>query len=304
MNIPDEIKYVVAERLGVADDAFTRLSVCVFPQMLVSSPPYALSRIFRALSIEPQSYSPWNRYDLCVCFEDHTTQVVDVVDYFMRSSKLWIHNESTEEWRLERQQVRRFVNAECRDISKERVGRVFADVFGYPLDVDPRSYEGSIVRKSNSNASHDGRVITGPISEEEYRGDRGEVVYSVHVDNIHGDMINDLRLMWSGHLSPMLYRKERPVASRFKRGAKAAFLEPVSNHISLEETGNVEKFCRAFGLDYGELDCLRDRQTGRLYIVDANKTPCAHFAGMSKEEGFEGACLLATEFAREFLLDL
>jgi hypothetical protein len=32
-------------------------------------------------------------------------------------------------------------------------------------------------------------------------------------------------------------------------------------------------FCQKLGLDYGELDVLRDRIDRQLYIVDANNTP-------------------------------
>ena len=34
------------------------------------------------------------------------------------------------------------INARCRDISKQRVSRVFEDVFGYGLQVDPTTYSG------------------------------------------------------------------------------------------------------------------------------------------------------------------
>ena len=36
--------------------------------------------------------------------------------------------------------------------------------------------------------------------------------------------------------------------------------------------------CREMGLDYGELDVLRDREDGRLYILDVNDTPSGIYA--------------------------
>jgi hypothetical protein len=33
------------------------------------------------------------------------------------------------------------------------------------------------------------------------------------------------------------------------------------------------RFCAAIALDYGELDVLRDNDSGRIYVVDANRTP-------------------------------
>jgi len=39
-----------------------------------------------------------------------------------------------------------------------------------------------------------------------------------------------------------------------------------------EEIEKLGAFARAMGLDWGGLDVLRDRRTGRLYVVDVNKT--------------------------------
>ncbi|MBA3404630.1 MAG: hypothetical protein H0U13_08110 [Gemmatimonadaceae bacterium] len=294
----------MANRLGIREGAFGAVSLCVFPQTVGPVLPYAMWRILDALSIDPAPYDPWKHYDLCVCFEDHTTEVIDVKDYFTRSSMLWINDEITGEWRHERNQVGRFINAGCKDISKQHVGRVFENVFGYPLDVDPRTYPGPIVRKANANASHDGKLIEGPVSEAEYHRDRHEFVYCVHIDNIRDDVATDFRLMWFGHLSPMLHRKERLVSARFSRGARAAFLEPVATHFSASEIDAIGTLCREFGLDYGELDCLRDKGSGRIYVVDINKTPASRLLGMSTKDATEAVVCLATGFAEGFLVGL
>ena len=205
--------------------------------------------------------------------------------------------------RIEQNQIERFVNRYCTDISKRRVANVFEAVFGYALDVDPRSYRGKIVRKSNLNAAHDGKIIIGPISDAEYEREGQQYVYTVHVDNIEGEAVNDLRILWFGHLSPVLYRKQRPVSSRFSNKTTLAFLEPVTSHLSEYEIDRIGEFCRAFAIDYGEMDCLRDRETGRLYIVDVNKTPSARLMGLSDEHKVEAVTNLAVEFAKGFLMD-
>jgi len=43
--------------------------------------------------------------------------------------------------------------------------------------------------------------------------------------------------------------------------------------LSEEEADRVQRFCRGMGLDYGELDAVRDASSGRLYVVDVNNTP-------------------------------
>jgi len=302
MNASTEIRERVASRLGAGISVCREKSICVFPQIPSPVVPYALWRIFDALAIDPQAYSPWHRYDICVCFEDHTSELIDVPEYFAKSSMLWMSDDVTGEWRHERNQVDRFINARCKDISKRRVGIVFERVFGYPLDVDPRSFTGRIVRKSNANASHDGRVITGPVSAADYEAGGDRYAYNLHIDNIRGDTITDFRLMWFGHLSPMLHRKERLASIRFARGANAAFLEPVSAHFSPDEVTAIGDFCREFELDYGELDCLRDNESGRIYVVDVNNTPASRLKGLSREDSIEAVVFLATGFAEGFLL--
>jgi hypothetical protein len=295
------IRRRVSARLGLPDGYVHEISVCVFPQMVVSDPPYALSRILAALDIAPEPYSPWKRYDLCVCFEDQTRALIDVPGYVRSASRMWVCDEESGTWTND--QMGRFLNARCTDISKRKVAEVFEAVFGYPLDVDPRSYAGKMVRKSNQNAAHDGRVITGPISDADYERSRGEYVYNVHVNNIDGDAVRELRLPWFGHVAPMLYHNRRPLSIRFSYKNTVSVLEPITAHLSDREVELIGEFCRLFGLDYGELDCLRDYDSGRLYLIDVNKTPCGPPNGLSEEHWEEAVVTLAVEFARGYILD-
>ena len=56
-------------------------------------------------------------------------------------------------------------------------------------------------------------------------------------------------------------------------------------------------FCRRMGLDYGELDMLRDREDGRLYIVDVNNTPFGPPHGLPKAHAADAVRTLAENFA-------
>ena len=42
---------------------------------------------------------------------------------------------------------------------------------------------------------------------------------------------------------------------------------------SPHEIGRIIQFCNKMGLDYGELDIIRDDEEGRIFIVDCNNTP-------------------------------
>lgn len=55
------------------------------------------------------------------------------------------------------------------------------------------------------------------------------------------------------------------------------------------------------GLDWGELDILRNKDDGRAYIVDVNNTPAGPPNHLSKEDKERALQQLATTFARVFL---
>jgi len=46
----------------------------------------------------------------------------------------------------------------------------------------------------------------------------------------------------------------------------------------------ISEFCSRIGLDYGELDVLRNKDDGKIYIVDVNYTPWGPPAKLSDDE--------------------
>jgi glutathione synthase/RimK-type ligase-like ATP-grasp enzyme len=69
-----------------------------------------------------------------------------------------------------------------------------------------------------------------------------------------------------------------------------------------DEIAKIRTFCREMGLDYGELDVLRDNRDGRIYIVDVNNTPAGPIGPLYKDKGslFRWYELLATSLVVEF----
>ena len=168
------------------------------------------------------------------------------------------------------------VNAGTTDISKGHVMAVFERVFGYPLGVDPTTYEGPILRKSEINAAHDGTVVQGPLSETERLATSRSYVYQHLVDNVHDGLAKDLRVPIFGDDIPFVRVKYRPVEQRFDHAGRSQVDDAVvapDEVLSSTEQQRILDLCRAMGLDYGELDVLRDRATDRIYVVDVNDTP-------------------------------
>ena len=162
------------------------------------------------------------------------------------------------------------LNLRCRDISKRKVEAVHQAVFGYGLAVNPREFAGRCVKKSNNNAAHDGRIIQCPVKHVDE-----QAVYQRVVNNSRdGRVVEDIRVPVVGDVIPFYYRKLRPIERRFAFGANiSAQVCEVSDLLSASEVSMLLQLCKEIGLDYGEVDVLRDVDDGKVYVVDVNNTP-------------------------------
>lgn len=187
------------------------------------------------------------------------------------------------------------INAGSVDISKRRVGEVFADVFGYSLDVDPVRYHGRIVEKSNANGAHDGRILQGPVDPADIRPGH---VYQKEINCSSGreGFMLDYRVPVHGGRIPLVYLKYRPFKARFKDFQDTDFKAPAELFNS-EELEKIIVMARKMGVDYGELDVLRDRD-GRIYVVDVNNTPMTHIENLSAARRRAALECMAASFGR------
>jgi hypothetical protein len=159
------------------------------------------------------------------------------------------------------------INARCQDISKERVEKVFEEVFGYAMSIDPSVHTGLCVKKSDTNGVHNGCVVTCPVEREE-----GNVYEKLINNQCDTDRVTDIRVLVFGDTIPFIIARYRSIHDRFDHTQDIEILS-VEARLSQNEVRDVLRFCNVFGLDYGELDVLRDRDDGRIYIVDVNNTP-------------------------------
>lgn len=185
------------------------------------------------------------------------------------------------------------LNDRCADISKTRVMRIAREVFGYGYEVDPAAHHGRVVCKSDGNGVHDGRIVQAPCEPEP------GMVYQRLIDNRFGtETIEDIRICVVGAEIPYVLRKRRSLDSRF--GSSSA-CKRVAGALSAAEEGDVIAFAQRFGLDLGELDVLRDRIDGRLYVVDVNDTPFTPPRAMLNLSAFRCMRSAARSFERQYL---
>jgi hypothetical protein len=188
------------------------------------------------------------------------------------------------------------INGTCIDIDKTTVVRLFVEAFGYNYSVDPRSCQGPYVRKSNINGMHDGVVFRQPSPPE------SEYVYQRLINNSVGNgTVEDLRLIYIDGLLDFAYCKVRPISDRFSNTNKSASLVSTSDIMSADEHKRVSRLCAGIGLQYGELDVLRDRDDRCLYVVDVNRTPWGPPNGLPLKESRKAVKAMATAFKEAFL---
>lgn len=184
-------------------------------------------------------------------------------------------------------------NVGCHDIRKSVVSRVFGEVFGYSLSIDPKTHKGLAVEKSELNGKHDGRIVSCPVDQP--RSDR---VYQRLVDNtFDGREFVDIRTPVVGGKAPFVYLKRRSRDLRFSNENHRVDLAPVDAMLSIDEQKKISEFTRAMALDFGGLDVLRDREDGRIYVVDANKTDMGPPSALSGDDKLKAMRGIADAFA-------
>lgn len=159
-------------------------------------------------------------------------------------------------------------NIGCYDIRKSVVAAAFEKTFGYSLTIDPAVWRGLAVEKSEANGKHDGQIVSCPLATP--RTDR---VYQRLIDNtFDGAEYVDIRTPIVGGRIPFVYLKRRTRSLRFSNENHRVDIVEASAMLSEGEQAQIAALAREMSLDFGGLDVLRDREDGRIYIVDVNKT--------------------------------
>lgn len=191
----------------------------------------------------------------------------------------------------------KILNETCIDISKKKVDAVHHDVFGYNTFIDPFTFSGNAVQKSDTNALHDGRLVTCPLSHK----DEGSV-YQVLLDNAFSEThVVDFRVPVIGAAIPVVYKKFKHMNVRFTNQVDHTELHEPNAVFSAEEQALLIAFAQAMGAEFCELDVLRHAGNGKIYAIDLNKTPYGPPAGLSKEDTKKAVAQLTTAFRKAFL---
>lgn len=184
------------------------------------------------------------------------------------------------------------INGGCTDVSKSRVEKVFRQVFGYGSFIDPRKSD--VVQKTEVQAIKD-------ILHRKPCAPRGGYVNQRFIDTRRGGLFVDLRpAVFDGRIHTVIVKRK----AKFLRGAGAhmSFVDPRSV-FTKEEIALILDFSKAFGLDCGEIDALRDNETDKLYLIDVNPTTNSDvdYVGMENQLGPMARELVEEHYAEAFL---
>jgi hypothetical protein len=157
------------------------------------------------------------------------------------------------------------INGHCLDVSKSRVDSLWEEVAGYSISVDPTTWTGLLVEKPEENGTHDGRLRRGPLAR------RAGFVYQKLIDSRVDGVIHSTRPVIIGGAIPVVlaFTREGPnwfYGTNYCRAVTAA------DAYSAGEQKQLLAFAAAIGMEFGELDVFRDRQSGLIYVIDANRT--------------------------------
>jgi hypothetical protein len=158
------------------------------------------------------------------------------------------------------------INGQCLDVSKSRVDALWADVAGYSVAVDPRATSGLIVAKPEENGSHGGRLVRAPTTP------RSGFVYQLLVDTRTDGRIHSTRpVIIGGDITVVLeFVRDGP---NWFHGTNYCTVTTARDAYSGVEQQRIRAFAAAIGMEFGELDVFRDRHSGLIYVLDANRTP-------------------------------
>ncbi len=216
------------------------------------SPKYRISQIIFFLGYSMIN-NPKQKFDFIIKWEDNTFSEKHPILSSLVS------------------QTSSIININCVDISKSYVDQIFRSIFGYGVEIDPLNYDQQCVVKSNLNHKKNAEIISCPISQKS-----PNLVYNKLINNrIEENMVLDIRVPIFKNSIPLLILYKRSIENRFGGFGNLVSAEifSVEELLSEEEVRKILLFSEKIGLEYGELDLLRDEDDKKVYIVDVNNTP-------------------------------
>jgi hypothetical protein len=163
----------------------------------------------------------------------------------------------------------RVLNYHLLDTTKYAVDQYHREALGYSSLV-PKGYIGKVVVKRNQQARN-AAFISDRYYDNYAATDSPNYRVSqkfINTEHTPGWCTEHRAAIFSREI--LLIEKKKRSRYRFNSFAEQYRIVDMEDVFSLPEIDQIFKFCCVSGLDFGELDILRDKDDGRIYIVDIN----------------------------------
>ena len=246
------------------------LTILTHPDQITRHPHILLAKLCAALGYRVTS-DPSRPFDVAVKYHDQTFTDPAVLAAIPAGKPI--------------------INARSLDISKARVDREVEAVFGVSTLLDPTHHVGPMVEKSDLNAAEGRQLVDGP------REPRAGFVYQRLIDSTtpDGHYVEHRVPVHDGRV-PLVYRKRIKESDRFTKAATRVDVIEAEKEFSAVELDGIRDLCRRMGVEFGELDVLRDRQSGVPVVIDVNNTPLGALRYLSAHDRRSSIERLAASF--------
>jgi hypothetical protein len=185
-------------------------------------------------------------------------------------------------------------NLKCTNISKSYLDKIHVEVFGYGLSLNPETLTGRILEKSELNGKHDAQIVKAPCKAKD------GYVYQKIIDTRKGLFYEDIRPVVIGKQIPLVYLNYRLAGKRFSAKKIKAQLASTNDFLSKIEQDQILELCQKMGVDIAELDVLRHKSDGKIYVVDVNPTAYGPAHGLSFKQKIKAIEIYATSLKNLF----
>ena len=269
-----ELAFVWRSRQFRKDNGYRRpprpVTVLAYPDRITRHPHILLAKLCAALGY-PVTSDPARPFDIAVAYHDRTFTDPEVLAPIPDGVPV--------------------INGRCLDISKVRVDREVEAVFSVRTLLDPTRHAGPMVEKSDENAAEGRRIVEGPMEP------RDGFVYQRLIDTTEPDgHYTEHRVAVHDGRVPLVYRKRIREADRFSKVAASVDVVEAEDDFSADELDGILEVCRRMGLDFGEVDVLRDRESGVPVPIDVNRTPLAALRYLTPDDRRQAIGTLAASF--------
>jgi hypothetical protein len=125
-------------------------------------------------------------------------------------------------------------------------------------------------------------------------------IYQIILDNtVNAEEVVDMRVPVYGSHIPLVYQKYKRMNVRYTNEVHRTTLHRPDELLSANEQDQIIAFTKMMGADWCELDVLRHRADGKIYIVDLNKTAFGPPAELLQKD--EAVTLLTASFRNAFV---